>query len=301
MDEKTFWKQKNWDEPEVPDILKISNGEIERRYKISTTSQLKYNTDREFKEIKLKAGRKGAESKRQVPVEDYESIIREYWDCSQLRPIGFAQTIGDRYGVKSGVVEKIVWNRNNTLNDEEFTALRQAYDDRYTRSDIMQQVQSQGLRDNEAAAVSISLAKQSLTGDQALEIYQRCLPYWKQPGAKAFKQQLAKEYGVSYHKINAASMGNNHPVFESAELINKTKDKLASYGSYWFCSPAGKEYNFDNIEKLGIFLIKTEKGYIPDSKEAIRCVRTWFDRTEPNVTYIKERRFWKGWQYKNIR
>ena len=185
-----------------------------RRAKISETAKSRMQHDAEFRKIKQTAPRKGAETKRQVPKADYEKIIREYWDNSRIRPLNLNETIGERYGVRYGVIEKINMNWHNTLCTEEYQALVDAYNATYTRSDMMKQVHAQRRRDNVSAGKNISLAKQSITAEQALEIYERVLPYKNKPGSTAFQQQLASEYGISNHKVRMTAMRKGHPVFK---------------------------------------------------------------------------------------
>lgn len=275
--------------------------ELTRRAKISITTNLKMTHDPKFRKIKLNAGRKTAEKRRQVPLEDYKPIMLEYWDSSHPRPPYFMQTIADRYGVKHGVIEKIIMNWHSTLSPTKYKQLRNRYERAYPdhRSEIMRETSKK--KDLKTAGKNISLAKQTLTAEQALEIYERCKPYWKCEGAKAFKQQLAREYGVGYHKVHAASMGLGHPVFATVELTSGADEYKKKIGTFWFCSPAGVEYNFPDLEAFGTFLMKTEKGVNPTKQQAIRTAQNWTAVYEPNREYVKERRFWKGWRYKNIR
>ena len=188
--------------------------EATRRAKISETAKSKMQHDEQFRHIRQTAPLKGAETKRLVPKEDYEKIIREYWDNSEIRPLKFCEIIGNRYGVKYGAIEKIIMNWHNILPNDEYQELVDAYNAKYTRSDMMKQVHAQKRRDNVQAGKSISLAKQSITAEQALEIYERVLPYKNKPGSVAFQKQLAKEYGISYNKVRMTAMRRGHPVFD---------------------------------------------------------------------------------------
>lgn len=233
-----------------------------------------------------------AESKRKVPVEHREAIIREYWDNTQMRPLNFTAIIAERYEAEHGVVEKIVMNSHNTLNDKEYQQLRDAYNTKYDRAEFMKQLHAEGRRDNVAIGKKISASKQTLNDQQALEVYERCKPYWKQEGAKAFQQQLAKEYGVSWHKIRYCAMGN-HPAL--ADVCNDWQDQR--YGVITLTDPNGNSHVFENHSDAVDFIDKMDLGINNVSKwlgEKLKSI-------EPNTPTVMRRRFWKGWVFHKTR
>lgn len=187
--------------------------EATRRARISETAQSKMKHDPAYRRAKIETAQKTGEIRRRVPVQDYESIMREYWDNSCQRPLNLTTTIGERYGVQHGVIEKIVMNSQNTIDSVEYSRMVDAYNSVYTKSDLLKQIHAE-VRDNVSAGKNISLAKQSITAETALEIYERVLPYKNKPGSVDFQKQLAVEYGISYHKVRMTAMRRGHPVFD---------------------------------------------------------------------------------------
>lgn len=157
----------------------------------------------------------GNESKRKIPITDHKKIMYEYWDNKQIRPLRLVDTIAERYTVKNSIVEKIIGNAHNTLSDDVYTKLRSAYENKYGRSELAKQIHAEGKRNNVVIGSKISKTKQTLTDEQAIEIYQRYLPYKNQHGAKAFQEQLAKEYGVTPYKIKMTCCGY-HPALNGS-------------------------------------------------------------------------------------
>ena len=155
------------------------------------------------------------ENRRKIPLKDCELIIREYYCIDQIRPVGFIHTIAERYDVKVNIIEKILNNARGTMDPVEHQQLKDAYNAKYTRSDLLKQIHAENKRDAVAAGDSISKAKQSISDEDANDIYNRCLPWKNKRGAKAFQEELAKEYGVSAYKIKITSYGE-HPALDGS-------------------------------------------------------------------------------------
>jgi len=252
-------------------------------------------------EINRKIGAAAAgENKRKVPVAHYESIIMEYWDRDTVRPLGYCQLIGDRYGVKYGVIEKIICNWFDTITESEYNDLVDDYNSKFGKSATAKLVSKAGLRDHKAAGKNISIAKNTISRADALKIYDKSFSCAEGRTHKFYKK-LATEYGVSLGKIQSVVNGH-HPALSDKDVKADVRQHEIKYkGIYKFTSPCGKEYVFDNLYDVGAWLWKTEHG-ITDKlpQENWGKGRMWFEQTEPNVLYVKQRRFWKGWEYINI-
>ena len=157
----------------------------------------------------------GNESKRKIPITDHEKIMYEYWSIDKIRPVRLVDIIAERYDVIPNVITKIVCNFYKTLPAKEYKKLRTAYENKYDRSDLIKQIHAEGLRDNKQAGQNISQSKQTLTDEQAIEVYNKCLPWKNKKGAKAFQEQIAKEYGVSHNKIRMTALGY-HPALNGS-------------------------------------------------------------------------------------
>lgn len=239
------------------------------------------------------------ENKRKVPVADYTSIMFEYWDRDTLRPLYFTQTIGDRYGVKAGVIDKIISNFYNTLTETEYQILTKKYTDKFDRSDVMKQLHASGKRDNKKIGKKISLAKNTVSREIAMELYEKTFQ-GRNTRSHAYFKQLAKEYGISFNKAKTVANGH-HPALKHKDVKKDVRNwEIKFLGIYKFTSPEGVEYVFDNLYDVGAFLWKTEHGLSKNKTANWGKGRMWFERTEPNTLYVKRRRFWKGWEYINI-
>jgi hypothetical protein len=273
--------------------------EATRRAKISMTTNAKLKTDAEYLARRQQGALKTAEAKRKVPVEDYVSIILEYWNNDKLRPLGLTKTIGDRYGVKQGVIEKIIMNSQNSMPAQEYNKLRSAYESKYDRSDLLKQMHESGARDNKTIGEKISQTKNTVSRADAIEIYEKTFSCAHGRTAKYYKQ-LAKEYSVSFNKIQSVANAH-HPALTDRDVKADVRQHEIKYlGIYKFTSPQGEEYVFDNLYDVGAFVLKTEKGITADTQTQYSKGHQWFHGVEPNVLNIKKKRFWIGWEYINI-
>ena len=295
-----FWKDTNFvDEPELHPDRKLTDNELHRRQQISFTNQLKLATDPEYLAKRQQGALKTAEAKRKVPVEDYVNIILEYWNNDKLRPLGLLTTIGDRYGVKQGVIEKIIMNSHNSMPAQEYNKLRSAYESKYDRGDLLKQIHDSGARDNKTIGKKISQTKNTVSRADAIAIYEKTFSCKQGRTAKYYKQ-LAKEYSVSFNKIQSVANAH-HPALTDRDVKADVRQHEIKYlGIYKFTSPQGKEYVFDNLYDVGAFVLKTEKGITADTQTQYSKGHQWFHGVEPNVLNIKKKRFWKGWEYINI-
>tara|TARA_R110002153_G_scaffold201279_1_gene354543 strand:+ start:1003 stop:1647 length:645 start_codon:yes stop_codon:yes gene_type:complete len=181
-----------------------------RRAKISATHISNWKHDPAYKKLKQEAALKTAEKRRKVPVEEYEKLIIEYWQRDEPRPLNFSATIATRYGVKH--VDTIVNNHKGTMDSEQYQQLVDAYNKKFPNA---KQDLASSQRDHANAGKNISRAKQTLTDEEAIEVYEACKPWWKQHGAVAFKKKLAKKYGVSLFKIKITASGQ-HPALNGS-------------------------------------------------------------------------------------
>lgn len=270
-----------------------------RRAKISITTNAKIKADPEFAKIKQDGALKTAEKRRKIPVEDRKSIMLEYWDRQNARPLYFTKIIAERYNVQVGAIEKIIMNYHNTLTDKQYIKLTEKYNSKFGRSDIMNQIYASGKRDTKKIGEKISLAKNTVTRENALKIYDLCLTT-KHSRSHNYYYKLAEQFDVSFSKIQSIANGH-HPALKNKDVKKDIFDwQKRVLGIFEFTSPEGKKYVFDNLYDVGAFLWKTEHGLTKTSQQNWGKGRMWFEKTKPNTVYIKRRRFWKGWEYINI-
>ncbi len=110
------------------------------------------------------------EAKRKIPLDEYENIIKEYWVRDTVRPLHLANIIAERYGAHT--VEKIVINYYKTLPANEYNQLVRTYNNKFGRSALMKQVHAGGNRDKVKAGEAISKAKNTITREDAVVIYE---------------------------------------------------------------------------------------------------------------------------------
>lgn len=307
IDEKDYWRNKSWDEPTVPTVLKVSNTEIERRYKISTTSRAKMATDAEFQQIKCAAARKGADVKRVIPLEDHESIIREYWDPSIKRKHGFIDVIAERYshgggyGSKlTGVISKIIMNSYNTLQDAEYSELRAAWEkaNPYFRTEMQKDLYKSGKR--KSNGLQNSITSDSVDAPTAQKIYTACLKNKDSRTQKNY-QRLAKLYNVKqWQKVRDIANGHHYSLRDSNVDYDIEQWRLnISEGNYEMIDSYGVSYTFNDLKQLGYFLNQHWGKDTTDETRNWYTGRAWFEKCTANTWYTKERRTFKGWKYCN--
>lgn len=307
MDEKTFWKYKNWDEPEVPDILKISNTEIERRYKISTTHQLKWHTDPEYAHKKRMNGVKSGEAKRKVPLEDYADICRGYFNING-RPANYLNNISKKYGVKKSVIEKIAINFDNlSLPKEEFEKIKNAFYEKFPLKDIKSnsiKKMHNSFSDEKRAQIklNISIAQDPVDADTAVAIYGEC----RLNRSDKFYRECASRYRdkngkkIAWEKVREIVNGH-HYATKDFDIEDDIKEyRLRRYGTFKFTSPDGEIYHFENEKACGEWMLSTNTT-LKDGQDPYRVCISMFDRTEPNTPKLLRRQFWKGWTIENIK
>lgn len=283
-----FWKDTNFvDEPELHPARKLTDNELTRRQKISMTSQFKYETDPEFREIKQQAVKKGAEQKRKIPLQDYAHICTQLWQPEVKDRIKLAGKIAKKYNVEHGILEKIMGNFENcALEPDVYEQLKTAWFDANPDHWDLRTKKMHNSRDNVAIGKKISETKNGLTDEQALEVYERCKPYWKQQGAVEFQKQLAKEYGVSAGKIKNTMMGV-HPALENVD----TSWQYTRYGRVILTTPEGEVNEFEHILDAIEYMDTFDHGVKDIYRFAIEKIRN----LEPHTPTMMQRRFWKRW------
>lgn len=281
--------------------------EATRRSKISSTSRYKMATDAEFQQIKRAGARKGADVRRVIPLEDYESIIREYWDPSVKRKHGFINIIaerysaGDGYGSKlTGQIGKIIINRFNTLADDEFAALRDAWEKANPefRSDMIRDLNTSGKR-KISKGRSHSEKLSNVSEDTAKEIYNICL---SGPNTRThvFYKNLAKQYNMNWHAVQKIALGDHYSLRNidvKADIENWRLN--IGEGNYEMTDPDGQSYLFKDLRELGYFIQTREGKPNGDTTKNWYVARNWFEKLEPNIWYTKERRTFRDWKYIN--
>lgn len=237
------------------------------------------------------------EIKRKIPVEDYLDLMLEYWDRDTPRPEGFYKTVAKRYGALGNAIEKIVLNGYNTLSDDDYKKLMKPYNDKFGRSIVMKRQHKSGARKN--VGKKISLTKNTVSPEDAVEIYNKSFAS-KEGRKHKYYHQLAKEYNVSFNKIQGVVNGI-HPALQHLDVKADVRAHEIKYlGIYEFTSPEGVVHTFDNLYDVGAWLWKTEHNITDKtSQENWSKGRMWFEQSKPNVLYTKRRRFWKGWSFIN--
>jgi hypothetical protein len=306
--DKDFWQSINLvDEQPVHPNLKLTDTELDRRTKISQTSNIKMATDPEFREIKRAGAKKTADIKRRIPVEDYESIIREYYDPAVKRKHGFIKVIAARYannkgfGSKlTGQIEKIIMNWHNTLPVEEYTALRDAWETANPnfRSDMLRDLNKTGKRKSNGLLISSAL--DSVDATTAQKIYAECLTKKDSRTNKNY-QCLAKKYKVTtWQKVRDIANGHHYSLRDCDAKTDIEQWRLSiGEGNYEMRDPNGQSYLFKDLRELGYFIQTTEGKPADDTTKNWYIARNWFEKTQPNTWYKKQKRTFKGWEYCN--
>lgn len=242
-----------------------------------------------------------SEGKRKVPLEDYESIMLEYWDRQEIRPLHFTSIIADRYNVKLGVIEKIVMNFYNTLDSAQYSALVETYTQRFPdwRNQISHMVYATGVKDTQSIGKKISDTKNTLSAQCALEIYERCLA---EDRSKKLYAQLAVQYGVSASKIMITANGH-HPALAHRNAEQDYADwKRKRYGDVVLISPDGVEIMFTNLIELGEFMYIHE-GRAEHSHNPTKCwqyARSKIENIPLPGSKQMRRRHWKQWVFQRV-
>lgn len=197
-------------------------------------------------------------------------------------------------------------NNKNKLNFEEidnvadFLSNHAPSESSLCRSHSLKEHYASGLRNVEEQNRKTSLANNTLTRKDALEIYEKTFSC-KEGRTHKFYNKLAKEYNVNRYKIIKTANGD-HPALADKDVKADVRQHEIKYlGIYKFTSPQGEEYVFDNLYDVGAWIWKTEKGITDKtSHQNWTKGRMWFEKTKPNTLYVKRRRWWKGWEYINI-
>jgi len=291
------------------DTVEINEADVieaTRRLKISETSRFKMATDPEFRKIKKEGQAKAVEKRRVIPIEDYESIIREYYDLTVKRGYEYLNIIADRYKIKAsqkltGQLEKICMNSFNTLPDAEYAQLRDAWETANTdyRSKLLKQQYALGRRQVRSGAEH-SATIDSVDATTANKIYVECLTNKDSRTQKNY-QELAKKYNVpTWEKVRNIANGHHYSLADKNALQDIEQWRLQiSEGNYEMIDPQGNSHMFNTLNELGEFIQRTEGKPNDNSTRNWQIARNWFEKTEPNTVYTKERRTFKGWKYVN--
>ena len=306
MDEKTFWKNKNWDETEVHDLLKISNADIERRYKISTAHQLKWNTDPEYVQLKADAARKTAEIRRVIPVEDYKEILLGFYSATG-RTANYISNMAQKYSVGISAIERIVYNLDDhVMPREQYDALRDAYFAKHpvsaTRSDSLKKAHA-AMTDEQRAQkdLNIQIAKDPVDADTAVAIYEECKYNRRDVHYKAAAAKHLTKTGKKIPWQKARDITNGyHYATQNFDIDADVKEyRLRRFGTFKFTSPEGKVFHFEDEKSCGAWMQKMDKSIT--QPDPYRVCTSMFDKTEANTPYVMRRRFFKGWTIENIK
>lgn len=231
-----------------------------------------------------------AEKRRKIPVNHHEKILREFWNTESLRPLHFLDEIAERYGVKSGAIERIKDNFYNTLPAEEYNEIVKKWHEtfpdyrNYLMSEIHKQIdeEKQKLRNKK-----ISEAQQTLSDQDAIFVYDYCM---KHDRSREVLILLAEKFDVSPHKIKHTALGN-HPALADRDF---DKDWLEweekRFGTLILTSPNGDTYKFPTCNAARDFM-----DSICPNKISYGFVWGKFSNLEPNTPTKMHRRFWKGW------
>lgn len=226
-------------------------------------------------------------AKRKIPHEDYADICTQLWQPDVKDRVKMSQQIAEQYDCVLGVVEKIMGNFENcALEPEHYEQLKTAWFDANPGYNSLIRKKMHKGRDHKSIGKKISQTKNGLTDAQALEIYERCKPYWKQEGAVEFQKQLAKEYGVSAGKIKNTMMGV-HPALENVD----TSWQYTRYGRVILTTPEGEVNEFEHVLDAIEYMDTLDHGVKNIRRFAMEKIRN----LEPDTPTTMQRRYWKGW------
>jgi hypothetical protein len=281
--------------------------EATRRSKISETSRFKMATDIEYQTARRNGALKTADIKRKIPTEDYESIIREYWDPSVKRKHGFIDVIAARYSLTQGYgskltgqIGKVIMNSYNTLPDAEYAALRTSWGKANPdfRTEMLKDLNKSGQRQVSRGRAHSEKCS-GISEQLAREIYNICL---SGPNTRShdFYKQLAKQYDLNWHAVQKIALGDHYSLTD----VNVERDieqwRLnIGEGNYEMIDPDGRSHIFNDLKQFGYFLNQRWDKNTTDETRNWYTGRAWFEKCTANTWYTKERRTFKGWKYCN--
>ena len=302
-----YWQSENFvEEPELHPARKLTDGELSRRQGISMTSQFKYETDADYKQIKVDAALKTAEIKRKIPVEDYLDITLEFWNTDSQRKshIHALNKIAKRYGVKDNVIEKIVINFYEHMSLDEHKKLVDAYKTKYPsqRSNSLKDFHANMTAEQKAKKdLNISIAQDPVDEQTAIAIYNE----GRLQRTRVAYQSIAKKHlnkkgkKIPWTKVRDIVNGHHYATKQfDIEADIKEYNKIA-YGTYKFVSEHGEVFEFDDKTECGKWMLEMQFGKDSD-RDPLRELAL-FDKTTPNEPYTCIRRFWKKWTITNYK
>lgn len=131
------------------------------------------------------------------------------------------------------------------------------------------------------------VAKAKFTDSDILDIYERCKPWYSQRGAKEFYQSLADELNTSFGIIQSIARGERYEVLKNI----CTQWKGERFGTITITTPSGVKKQFTHIDDATSYLDKQDHP----QKDIHKFFLNELLKMEPNVPYVKERRYWKDW------
>jgi hypothetical protein len=248
------------------------------------------------------------EAVRKVPIQDYKSIIYEYYDLSKPRSYNFIGEIAQRYHNTinqkqkslSGVIEKICMNWFDTLPDSEYNALRLAWEEKYPnyRSEIIKQAYADGRRTQ--AGPNISAAKATVDPETAEYIYTVSLS-GADTRTNVHYKALAKHLDISSWQLVRDIANGNYYCLSHKDVSRDIEQwRLTLHeGNYEMIDPVGNSHVFNTLHEMGYFIQTSEGKSNSDQTKNWFVARNWVEKIQPNVWYKKQRRTFKGWEYCN--
>jgi hypothetical protein len=246
-----------------------------------------------------------AAMRRKVPIDDYISLIREYWDINKQNDAETIKNMAERYDVKYGVIEKIVLNFKNTISDKEYAEIKKAYHKKYPnqRSASLKKSYANMTEEQKAEKnLNISIAQDPVDKDTALQIYYE---YRYERTQKAY-QQCADKYldkngnKIPWQKVRDIVNGHHYATEKFDIEADVKKYRLKVYGTFKFISPEGKVFHFEDEKACGEWMLSMDKSLKRDS-DPYRVCKNKFDTIMPNTPTLMRRRFWIGWTLENIK
>lgn len=200
-----------------------------------------------------------------------------------------------------GVIEKICANFHNTLPEEEYAQLRDAWETANPdyRSELLKQQYALGRRRVRSGAEH-SATIDSVDAATADKIYNECLTKKDSRTQQNYKQ-LATKYNVpTWEKVRNIANGHHYSLADknAQQDIEQWRLQIGE-GNYEMIDPEGNSHIFNTLHELGEFIQRTEGKPSDNSTRNWQIARHWFEKTEPNTVYTKERRTFKGWKYVN--
>lgn len=241
-----------------------------------------------------------SQSRRCIDPKYYKEIFDEYWRLDQQRIQDFKKIYAKKYNTKPGIIERVVENTYNTVSLEEYAKLKKTWNDTFPdyRSEMLKTMNQDGKRKISKGRKHSERISQ-INEETALEIYNICLSGPK-TRTHDFYKSLAKQYNMNWHAVQKIALGDHYSLkdIDVKHDIEQWRLNIGE-GNYEMIDPNGISHVFNTLHELGYFIQTTENKPNNNKTKNWQIARNWFENSQPNTWYVKERRTFKGWKYCN--